>query len=343
MINIRESPTLTSFINTITSCFDIQKEANIKVRLINRPKLIMMIGLPGSGKSSFADEYIKNHKNTVKHSSDELRKELYGDISDQSHNIEVFTELHRRIKTDLRNGKNVIYDATNVTKKSRISFLQSLNNIECSKEAVLLMTSIEKCIENNNNRERSVPEGVINAMYKRYCPPDYSEGFNKITILFDYYKELYDLKRLFEGDCGIDNFNQDNKHHTLTLGEHCKKAYEMICNDYPEDFRLQMATLLHDIGKIDTKTNVNTKGEIDTDYHYYNHDNVGSYNCLFYLKDIFEDDDDLIYIANLIYYHMRPYLAWKQSKKAKSRDIDLIGKSMFNAIMALHKADVSAH
>ena len=48
-------------------------------------------------------------------------------------------------------------------------------------------------------------------------------------------------------------------------------------------------------------------------------------------------------VTNMIYYHMHPYLAWKQSEKAKERDKKLLGEKMFNDIMLLHEADLAAH
>ena len=51
----------------------------------------------------------------------------------------------------------------------------------------------------------------------------------------------------------------------------------------------------------------------------------------------------LFYTANLIYYHMHPYLSWSQSNKAKNKDKYLIGKQMFSDVMLLHEADVKGH
>jgi len=60
-------------------------------------KLIMMVGLPASGKS-FVAEQLALKENATIHSSDSLRKELFGDVNVQDKNGEVFQELHNRIK-----------------------------------------------------------------------------------------------------------------------------------------------------------------------------------------------------------------------------------------------------
>lgn len=98
----------------------------------NIPVLFFMVGLPASGKSTYAKELSKNY-NAIILSSDEIRKELCGDENSQDKNNEVFIVLHRRIKEYLKSGKNVVYDATNVNSKRRKAFLDELKNISCKK------------------------------------------------------------------------------------------------------------------------------------------------------------------------------------------------------------------
>ena len=123
------------------------------------PKCIVMVGVAASGKSYYANK-IAEKENGVVFSSDALRGELYGDENDQSHNNEVFSELHRRIRNHLREGKVAIYDATNLSMKRRMAFLQELKRIPCEKEAVVVLASRDKCIEQNDARERKVPHSV---------------------------------------------------------------------------------------------------------------------------------------------------------------------------------------
>lgn len=309
------------------------------------PEFTMLVGLPASGKTALANQMKGGY--TKVHSSDELRQELYGDVNDQTHNQELFVELHRRIKQDLIDGYDVIYDAANINKKRRIAFLQELKNIICRKRCIVVMTPYERCVELNNLRDRKVPESVIRNMLLNWQPPDYSEGWDSIEIHFNMNKDE-DIRRwsfptLFEGDCGIDNFPQENSHHSLTLGEHCRKANRYLRNKYPDKIYIQHAALLHDIGKIETKTYLNSKGENDGDCHYYQHHCVGAYNSMFYLYYYGFSSNLIIYISNLIYYHMHPYISWKSSEKAKMNDRKLLGDEMFNDILLLHEADIAAH
>ena len=139
---------------------------------MNRPKIFVMVGLPGSGKSYKAKELVEQYDANI-HSSDAIREELTGDINNQDINDLVFKTLHNRIKEDLRNGKNCIYDACNISYKRRMAFLQELKNIPCEKYCVLMVTPYEECLNNNNNRDRVVPNGVIERMYRTFDIPWY--------------------------------------------------------------------------------------------------------------------------------------------------------------------------
>ena len=311
------------------------------------PRIIVLVGLPGSGKSTIAEKL--KSKNMVIHSSDVLRQELYGDAKHQEHNTELFVELHRRIKRDLECGKNVIYDATNISKKRRISFLQGLSNIPCKKICLCVMTPYELCLERNRFRERRVPELVIKKMYMSWCPPAIQEGFDDIHYIYNYgdnseaIKHRYKFTTLFQGDCGIDNFEQENSHHRLTLGKHCREAYKYTTEHFSANSLLHVAALLHDIGKVFTKTKLNAKGDEDGECHYYQHQCVGAYESLFYTNELGLNKSEKTYIANLIYFHMHPYRAWKQSKNAMMRHKKQMGEEMFEDVIRLHEADRAAH
>lgn len=313
----------------------------------NKPALIMMIGLQGSGKSTLAQS-LEIERNgvlsaPVVHSSDALRAELYGDETVQENNEELFNELHRRIREDLKNGKDVVYDATNVNKKQRIHFLKGLSYIDCHKEAALVMTPFETCIKNNQCRDRNVPDDIIKRTYMHWTPPSLEEGFDHISVAYHYGEKCaqdFNVYKLFNE---IDVLDQNNKHHNLTLGAHCKQAAMYILNMYPDAHRLALATLLHDNGKVFTKTEINAKGESDGQSHYYQHHCVGAYDSLFYTEKLGLPIEDRLHIAQAIYYHMHPYMSWSQSEKALKRDMNLMSHDVFDDVQKLHQADKNAH
>lgn len=312
-------------------------------------EFIMLVGLPGSGKSTYAESL--KAKGYHIHSSDAIREELTGDVNTQDKNTEVFSMLHSRIKDDLKSGISCVYDATNMSMKRRVAFLKELKKINCIKECVLFLIPIEECKKRNVQRKRKVPDEVIDKMVGQFDVPMEYEGWDEISIETD--KTIsYDYPI---GD--TIGFDQENSHHSLTLYDHMKKSSTYIENNYIRTTnplhhydimrysRIARAAYNHDIGKLITKTFINSKGEVTKDAHYYGHDRAGAY--LYLLGRVCDDylylENDDWYIASLINWHMRPYLGWKQSERAKERDKKLIGEKMYEDIMILHEADLAAH
>lgn len=300
----------------------------------------MMIGMVGSGKSEYAKK-LAAENNAEIFSSDTLREEMFGDVNHQADNDILFKELHKRIRECLASGKSAIYDATNINYKRRKEFLKSLNKIPCEKIAVLMATPYEVCLERNARRERKVPEYVIKRMYMSFNVPFWYEGWDDIDVVYS--EDARDYKGWDrEWVESVKDFNQDNSHHALSLGDHCWKAVKYIDSNTPSfhstSTELRHAAMLHDEGKVFTKSFYDAKGNPSEEAHYYSHECCGAYNSLFY-----EMPCEHLYVAQLIQWHMRPYLAWEQSEKAMQKDKKLLGETLFNDIMLLHEADLYAH
>lgn len=310
------------------------------------PQMIMLCGLPASGKSTYARTFQKMGYNI--HSSDEIRKELLGDINAQDNNSYVFKVLHKRIKKDLSNNISCVYDATNLNMKKRKAFLNELKKIHCIKKCILFAIPLEVCKERNNNRERKVPDEVFDKMIKSFWIPMKYEGWDIIEVhTIPNYRYDYPISLTY-------NFDQKNSHHSMTLFDHMLQTAKYICKNADEKFKnterygnLIWAAHNHDIGKVVTQTFINTKGEQTEEAHYYGHDNAGAY--LYLLSELYSNSfnpiflDNIFYRSALINWHMRPYISWNISKKAMERDKKLLGDQMFCDLIMLHKADRAAH
>ena len=308
---------------------------------MTKPKMVMMCGLVGSGKSTKAEELAKLYNANI-HASNNIREEL-GDVNSQDNNQLVFQTLHNRIKEDLKNGKNCIYDATNINYKRRMGFLKELNNIPCEKICVLMATPYKECVKNNLSRDRQVPVDVIKRMYKNFHIPYWYEGWDDIQIEYSEGakgENGYPVRWLQD----MKFYDQENSHHTFTLGEHCEKTWGYVCKklkDKPleNSLSVKIASILHDCGKVNTKSFYNSKGELDENAHYYNHQYVGAYESLF-----FNTLDFPINYAVLIMWHMQPYF-WERdnNEKIHNKYKELWGKELYKDIMLLHEADKQAH
>lgn len=311
-----------------------------------KPKLIMMIGLVASGKSTKAFELKDTYTATIL-SSDEIRKELFDDINSQDNNKLVFKTLHERLNNELSKGNNVIYDATNLSHKRRRHFLNNIVKHDCRKIAVVMATPYNVCINRNNNRDRKVPTRIIERMYKSFYMPNMKEGFDDILL-------VKDDDFVYEGEINFKRnkiFNQHNPNHTLTLGEHMYTAadkYYEDCIDNISDlsFEIWKALEFHDIGKPFCMQFKDSRGRESKIAHYYNHENVGSYKMMiFMLYGVFtfdrdEHKDTIIEICNLIQYHMIPY-TW--TDKSKRKWVRRLGENFVERLEIMNKYDRIAH
>lgn len=311
------------------------------------PIFYMLVGLPGSGKSYHAQRlkaiFEEAHNKELHiHSSDAIREELFSDVNNQQNNTDVFNLLHKRIKEDLLAGVSVVYDATNTSYKRRKAFLEELKKIECMKVCNFIATPYEVCLEQNNSRERKVPEDVIDRMYRNFDVPYYFEGWDKINVIYlrDSYKNTY-------GTCGefvydTCDFNQDNSHHLSTLGNHCLQAYNFLKETTHRDVSIVAeAAMIHDNGKPYCKTFIDSKGRDSKDAHYYNHEHVGSYNSLFYETSA-ESDEERLLISFLIRWHMQMYFIDKQPH-TRHKYLNMFGYKNFFYLELLNRADREAH
>lgn len=312
------------------------QDINDTIRAVKSPLLIVMVGLPGSGKSFIAKQLAEVNDDISIVSSDAIREEFYGDANDQSHNDKVFRIVNKRLKEGLMAEKKVILDATNISKKRRKALLRDL---KYPKSMAIVMAVPEYiCKKRDEERDRHVGPDVINRMMKNWCPPHYSEGFDFISIVYDYDNSANFYNPILALESAV-QINHDNPHHSLSIGEHMLKAGELIQEEFKAGcpFYLYAAALLHDIGK----PYVKSYGE-DGVAHYYNHQNYGSYLGLFYADYMKFSLEETLDFINIIYYHMEPLLSWKRSEKAHAKAIEELGY-LYNDIMIVHKADINAH
>ena len=188
---------------------------------IKTPKLYIMVGLSGAGKSTIAQQLAED-ENCVIVSSDDIRGEICeGGVSDQSKNEEVFKIYHKRIKQNLLAGNNVIADATNITIKSRRCTFIALRGIEYHSIAYIIPKKVVDCLIDNvsNRRSNPVPEEVIYRQRGNFQIPFKEEGFDEIIIHKFDEEETYSnfLPSCFNRMKG---FDQKNPYHDMDLYDH---------------------------------------------------------------------------------------------------------------------------
>ena len=297
-----------------------------------KAKLIMLIGVSGVGKSTFAKQLKDAGEIDLIISSDALRAELFGDENEQNHNNELFNELHNRIRKALKEGKRVCYDATNLSSKRRMNFLKNISDLDVIKECIMFIASFDLCVFSQLNRERQVPVDVIKKQIKQFQCPYWYEGWDDIRIILrdSISKNAY---------MSMNNMPHHNSHHELNIDEHMNKTSN-ICKFLTENKVLREAALYHDLGKFFCKE-FNTLEDGTSEAHYYGHQNAGAY---FYLNDLANLGDNgigyCLEVAVLIQYHMEPFL---RNERGLERLEKLLGYNLFSDLMQLHQYDKLAH
>lgn len=145
-------------------------------------KLIIMVGLPGSGKSTYATKYTTKDRTTLV-STDEIRRELYGNPETQGNAQEVFNEAYRRIEIALRAGDTVVFDATNLKARNRRYLINKYRPIADTIIAEYINTPIDECIMRDELRSRTVGYEVIQRMARGMTEPRLDEGFDLLHIV----------------------------------------------------------------------------------------------------------------------------------------------------------------
>lgn len=314
----------------------------------------MLIGIPGSGKSHYANEYIKTHSGTIVISSDDIRQELWGDANDQQNPSQVFDEMFIRTVAAMKKGMNVIYDATNLVAKTRKATLTRLRQAldqDFAAVANVIVCSISECKLRQGGRERKVPNEVIDRMVRQFQTPWYNEGWDTINVISCGKQQNIDREhRRMTGQ------SHDNHHHFRTLEMHCvATASEMVdrlrdsttFSDYGKKMLIE-AAFHHDIGKYKTKAFKDSRGNPTDEAHYYSHDNVGAY--LWLSGDKAQDwvKEGFLYIAVLIQWHMQPFFLRDENGDYRANFKNWCDKKGFDnvfyeAICLLHEADKAAH
>ena len=152
------------------------------------PQLLLLIGLPGSGKSSLAGQLAIQVPGSWIISTDTIRAELFGEEAVQGPWLLVWRQVEDQFRCaveQIKDGKSsrAIYDATNTARRKRRDVLTLARAAGFTKiTGVWVDTPLSVCLERNRRRDRSVPEAVIERMYRqlRDVPPSPAEGMDRL-------------------------------------------------------------------------------------------------------------------------------------------------------------------
>lgn len=145
-------------------------------------KLLMLKGLPGSGKSTWAKTFVEHNPGWVRINKDDLRKMMSSYRPGKDEDLILFWR-DSLIISALRRGKSVIVDDTNFHPKHEESLKKIIYGEQglvdplfiCDFEIKIFDTPLKECIANDLKRSVSVGEKVIKKMWRQYLAPKFEK------------------------------------------------------------------------------------------------------------------------------------------------------------------------
>ena len=157
-------------------------------------EVILMIGIPGSGKTTISQIAFPNHANI---SLDKIKKfptakkyELLNryavnDSLPPNQKLSMGRSIeHVMINDALKDGKNVVIDDTNVTREIRRRHIRLASQYGATINAIFFQ-NIQKAYEQNRTRrEGALDRKILDKFHKELEMPHESEGFEFIQIIY---------------------------------------------------------------------------------------------------------------------------------------------------------------
>jgi predicted kinase len=148
--------------------------------------LVMLCGLPTSGKSTYVKNLLSKSEwvNAVVLSTDnyiqkvaEEQDKTYNDVFD-NYISEATDFMWEQLKFATFEGKDIIWDQTNLTRKTRKKKTSQVSNNTYHKFAIYFEISLKEALKRNKQREgKFIPEKVLTSMYHSFEIPNNTEDF----------------------------------------------------------------------------------------------------------------------------------------------------------------------
>ena len=156
-----------------------------------------LIGPPSSGKSTFAKQLVQLIPTATIVSTDTIRALLFGEENIQGDWLLIQEKVLLQMREAFQSSQPVIYDATNAKPEWRQSILKLVADENVQWIAWHLQTPLALCKAWNLQRQRQVPETVIEEFFQalQEFSPSHHEGFLSVNSV-DVTEQGFDLARV---------------------------------------------------------------------------------------------------------------------------------------------------
>jgi predicted kinase len=153
------------------------------------PKLYMLIGVPGSGKSTWIKNQNFDTNTVVVVSTDDIIEKralaqglTYSDVF-QAEIRYATTEMNRNLTVAVANNKDIVWDQTNLTVKSRRAKLAQIPD-QYLKIAVYFITPDDSELERRlkSRPGKVIPANIVIGMKSQLQRPEQDEGWHEVWM-----------------------------------------------------------------------------------------------------------------------------------------------------------------
>lgn len=139
----------------------------VEDKYMNKQKLVIMRGLPASGKSTYAKQLVEE-QGYKRINKDDLRAMIDNGKWSEKNEEEILNFQTRMIELWLSMHHSVVVDDTNFSERHIKRFNNIADNHKVEMEIKFIDTPLWECIERDSKREHPVGKKVIINMYNKY-------------------------------------------------------------------------------------------------------------------------------------------------------------------------------
>ena len=153
-------------------------------------RLVVLSGVPGSGKSYFSNALREDkEKHVYIISSDQIRKDICGNQQDLSQDSLAWKIFYSLVKTYSEDKDGiVILDATNAKKEYRLDNIKPYKGLYDEIDLVCFHIEKDLVLKQNREREFPIPEDALLRLIGAFMLPDEEERafYNHVDIITDH-------------------------------------------------------------------------------------------------------------------------------------------------------------